>query len=122
VLLQVVGFIEPLPAKEDGSPATGVEFENHIVGSAIPSNFIPSVEKGFREAATTGAVIGYPMEVRTLFSQMLQGVVMLAIVSGRLMQCKLVLLKARAALKQEQPCSGWCRSCVCAEHLCCCVS
>jgi Elongation factor G, domain IV len=59
----VVGFIEPLPAKEDGSPATGVEFENHIVGSAIPSNFIPSVEKGFREAATTGAVIGYPMEV-----------------------------------------------------------
>lgn len=62
---QVVGFIEPLPAKEDGSPATGVEFENHIVGSAIPSNFIPSVEKGFREAATTGAVIGYPMEVST---------------------------------------------------------
>jgi translation elongation factor EF-G len=60
---QVVGFIEPLPPREDGTPATGVEFENQLVGSAIPSNFIPSVEKGFREAITTGAVIGYPMEV-----------------------------------------------------------
>ena len=72
-MLQVVGFIEPLPPKEDGSPATGVEFENHIVGSAIPSNFIPSVEKGFREAATTGAVIGYPMEVGTLFCKCCRG-------------------------------------------------
>ncbi len=59
----MVGYIEPLPAKEDGSPATGMEFANHIVGSAIPSGFIPSIEKGFREAVNTGAVIGYPMEV-----------------------------------------------------------
>lgn len=106
-MLQVVGFIEPLPPKEDGSPATGVEFENHIVGSAIPSNFIPSVEKGFREAATTGAVIGYPMEASTHFPQLLQGLMTSAIVSWGLMQCKLVLLAAHAALKQEQHCSGW---------------
>jgi len=59
---RVAGYIEPLPPKEDGSPATGLEFENHIVGSAIPSGFIPSIEKGFREATTTGAIIGYPCE------------------------------------------------------------
>lgn len=61
--LQVAGYIEPLPPKADGSPATGLEFENQIVGSAIPSGFIPSIEKGFREATTTGAIIGYPCEV-----------------------------------------------------------
>lgn len=70
--LQVVGYVEPLPAKEDSSPATGCEFENHIVGSAIPSNFIPAVEKGFKEAVATGAVIGYPMEVCRLFCRYLQ--------------------------------------------------
>ena len=55
--------MEPLPTGADGAHATGFEFENRIVGSAIPSNFIPSVEKGFREAAATGALIGYPCEV-----------------------------------------------------------
>lgn len=63
-VVQVVGYLEPLPPNEDGSPATGFEFENHIVGSAIPSGYIPSVEKGFREATATGAIIGYPCEAR----------------------------------------------------------
>ncbi len=63
-MVQVVGYLEPLPPNEDGSPATGFEFENHIVGSAIPSGYIPSVEKGFREATATGAIIGYPCEAR----------------------------------------------------------
>ncbi|MED6184041.1 Elongation factor G-2, mitochondrial [Stylosanthes scabra] len=55
---RVIGYIEPLPA---GSPAK-FEFENHLVGQAIPSNFIPAIEKGFKEAANSGALIGHPVE------------------------------------------------------------
>jgi elongation factor G len=34
------------------------------VGNAIPPNFIPACEKGFREAVNAGALIGHPVEVR----------------------------------------------------------
>ncbi|MDD5691769.1 MAG: elongation factor G [Candidatus Omnitrophica bacterium] len=40
----------------------GLEFVDKIFGGAIPRNFIPSVEKGVRQAATEGAVAGYPIE------------------------------------------------------------
>ncbi|PON61192.1 Translation elongation factor [Parasponia andersonii] len=55
---RVCGYIEPLPP---GS-ATKFEFENLIVGQAIPSNFIPAIEKGFKEAANSGSLIGHPVE------------------------------------------------------------
>ncbi|CAM8987355.1 unnamed protein product [Rhodiola kirilowii] len=55
---RVTGFIEPLPP---GS-STKFEFENSIVGQAIPSGFIPAIEKGFREAANSGSLIGHPVE------------------------------------------------------------
>lgn len=55
---RVCGYIEPLTP---GS-STKFEFENMIVGQAIPSNFIPAIEKGFREAANSGALIGHPVE------------------------------------------------------------
>lgn len=55
---RVCGFVEPLPL---GS-ATKFEFENLIVGQAIPSGFIPAIEKGFREAANSGSLIGHPVE------------------------------------------------------------
>ena len=42
-----------------------VEFENQIVGTAIPASYIASIEKGFREACNSGALIGYPVEVGT---------------------------------------------------------
>jgi elongation factor G len=48
--------IEPLP---DGH---GFEFVNRIKGGAIPSGFIPAVEKGVREAMAHGAVAGYPVD------------------------------------------------------------
>ncbi|XP_058736793.1 elongation factor G-2, mitochondrial-like [Vicia villosa] len=55
---RVIGYIEPLPAES----GTKFEFENMLVGQAVPSNFIPAIEKGFREAANSGALIGHPVE------------------------------------------------------------
>ncbi|MCL7048885.1 hypothetical protein MKW94_018112 [Papaver nudicaule] len=55
---RVCGYIEPL---EPGS-TTKFEFENMIIGQVIPSNFIPAIEKGFKEAANSGSLIGFPVE------------------------------------------------------------
>jgi len=48
--------IEPLP---DGH---GFEFVSRIKGGAIPSGFIPAVEKGVVETMRHGAVAGYPVD------------------------------------------------------------
>ncbi|CAM6090305.1 unnamed protein product [Calypogeia fissa] len=55
---RVVGYIEPIPEGSDKK----FEFQNHMIGQAIPSNFIPSIEKGFLEASNSGALIGHPVE------------------------------------------------------------
>ncbi|AEA34073.1 elongation factor G [Hippea maritima] len=47
--------IEPLPRGK------GFEFEDLIVGGAIPKQFIPSVEKGIKNAMEQGFLAGYPM-------------------------------------------------------------
>jgi elongation factor G len=39
----------------------GFEFEEKIVGGAIPQNYIPSVEKGVNEAKQEGVLAGYPV-------------------------------------------------------------
>lgn len=39
----------------------GFEFVNQITGGVIPSKFIPSVEKGVREALQKGVLAGYPI-------------------------------------------------------------
>ncbi|WP_103136697.1 elongation factor G [Nostoc sp. CENA543] len=36
-------------------------FENQVVGGAIPKEFIPACEKGFREAIQSGQLEGYPV-------------------------------------------------------------
>ena len=36
-------------------------FENKVVGGAIPKEYIPACEQGFKEAVTTGLLIGYPI-------------------------------------------------------------
>ena len=46
--------------REDGKE--GLLFENKIVGGAIPKEFIPSIEKGFKQAMTNGALAGFPVD------------------------------------------------------------
>lgn len=48
-------IFEPLPRGE------GFVFEDKIFGGAVPQNFRPAIEKGIIDAASTGAVAGYPM-------------------------------------------------------------
>ena len=47
--------VEPLPR------GTGFEFDNTIVGGAVPREYIPSVEKGVMGALSDGVVAGFPV-------------------------------------------------------------
>ncbi len=40
---------------------SGYEFIDKIVGGAIPKNYIPSIEKGVKEAMEQGVIAGYPV-------------------------------------------------------------
>ena len=50
-------WVEYAPAE----PGDGYVFENKIVGGIIPKEFIPSVEKGIRDAMTRGVLAGFPV-------------------------------------------------------------
>jgi len=39
----------------------GVQFETEITGARLPREYRPAIEQGFRQAAQTGFVAGYPM-------------------------------------------------------------
>jgi elongation factor G len=45
----------------EAAPGEGFDFVNKIKGGAVPSEFIPAVEKGIEEALDTGVRAGYPM-------------------------------------------------------------
>jgi elongation factor G len=51
---KVGGYVEPYPEGE-------FEFVNDIFGGSIPSEYIPSVEKGFRSMLKKGRLIGFPL-------------------------------------------------------------
>ncbi|GBH29376.1 MAG: elongation factor G [Sphingobium sp.] len=44
-----------------GERGSGYQFFDEIKGGNIPKEYIPSVEKGFRETALTGQLIGFPI-------------------------------------------------------------
>ncbi len=50
-------YIEIEPLKNGAN----FEFENKIVGGAIPREYIPAVEKGIKEAMDSGVLAGYPV-------------------------------------------------------------
>ncbi|NJW55713.1 elongation factor G, partial [Salinimicrobium sp. CDJ15-91] len=49
------------PADEDFK-GPGLQFVDEIKGGRIPKEFIPSVEKGFKEAMKTGPMAGFTMD------------------------------------------------------------
>ena len=51
---RVAGFIEPLAEKD-------YEFVDMIKGGAIPNEYIPSCDKGFKKAIEKGSLIGFPI-------------------------------------------------------------
>ncbi len=46
---------------EPGKPGDGFEFVNEVTGGRIPSEYIPSVEKGVIQALASGPFAGYPV-------------------------------------------------------------
>jgi elongation factor G len=54
----IIVTIQPELDKEK----TGLTFVNEVKGGNIPREFIPSVEKGFRESMKNGVLAGFPMD------------------------------------------------------------
>ncbi|NXW94940.1 EFGM factor, partial [Alopecoenas beccarii] len=52
---KVIGVLEPL----DPEDYTKLEFEDRTVGTNIPKQFVPAIEKGFRDACEKGFVSGH---------------------------------------------------------------
>ncbi|XP_067157664.1 elongation factor G, mitochondrial [Apteryx mantelli] len=52
---KVIGVLEPL----DPEDYTKLEFEDRTIGTNIPKQFVPAVEKGFRDACEKGPVSGH---------------------------------------------------------------
>uniref|UniRef100_A0A672FSF9 Elongation factor G, mitochondrial n=1 Tax=Salarias fasciatus TaxID=181472 RepID=A0A672FSF9_SALFA len=52
---KVIGVLEPL----EPELSTKLEFEDRTVGTNVPKQFIPAVEKGFREACDKGPLSGH---------------------------------------------------------------
>ncbi|XP_071377272.1 elongation factor G, mitochondrial isoform X1 [Centroberyx affinis] len=52
---KVIGVLEPL----DAESYTKVEFDDQTVGTNIPKQFVPAIEKGFRQACEKGPLSGH---------------------------------------------------------------
>jgi elongation factor G len=46
---------------EPATPGGGFEFENDVVGGAVPKEFVPAVEKGLEAMLTAGVLAGFPV-------------------------------------------------------------
>ncbi|SHJ65352.1 translation elongation factor 2 (EF-2/EF-G) [Desulfatibacillum alkenivorans DSM 16219] len=51
---RVAGYVEPVQGED-------FVFESKIVGGAIPTQYIPAVEKGFQSCMEKGALLGFPI-------------------------------------------------------------
>jgi len=53
---RIEGYIEPLD-----EPSAPAEFDNEMIGTNIPPEFVPAIEKGFKEALAKGPLTGAPV-------------------------------------------------------------
>ncbi|MDC7237483.1 MAG: elongation factor G [Sphaerochaetaceae bacterium] len=58
---RVAGYIEPIAASAEGEDQKDYEFIDQIKGGAIPTEYIPSCDKGFQLAMKKGTQIGFPV-------------------------------------------------------------
>lgn len=56
---RVAGLMEPIPLNETGEFKN--QFINKIVGTAIPNEYIPAIERAFYECCEKGPLTGYPV-------------------------------------------------------------
>jgi elongation factor G len=54
-------FAHVVLALEPAEAGSGIEFTDSVRGGTVPTEFIPAVEQGVREAAEAGVLAGYPM-------------------------------------------------------------
>lgn len=54
---RVIGLVEPLPA----SQYTDVLFSNETMGTNVPRQFVPSIERGFRASCEKGPLSGHKL-------------------------------------------------------------
>merc|ERR1719171_1235489 len=57
---KVIGYFEPIPEHEQ-TGKDDVHFLSLLSGNDIPPNYIPSIEKGFRECSKKGLLTGHPV-------------------------------------------------------------
>lgn len=56
-------FADIVVTIEPGDPENpGLIFQNDVKGGNVPKEFVPSVEKGFKEAMKNGVLAGYPLD------------------------------------------------------------
>ena len=58
---RVAGYIEPIAQTNPDEPAKEYEFVDEVKGGAIPTEYIPSCDKGFQAAMKKGSQIGFPV-------------------------------------------------------------
>lgn len=58
---RVAGYIEPIVQTDPDEPAKDYEFVNEVKGGAIPTEYIPSCDKGFQFAMKKGTQVGFPV-------------------------------------------------------------
>ncbi|NLZ76771.1 MAG: elongation factor G [Spirochaetales bacterium] len=58
---KVAGYIEPLVSTGDEGEDVDYEFVDEIKGGTIPTEFIPSCDKGFQLAMKKGTQVGFPI-------------------------------------------------------------
>ncbi|MGJ8685292.1 MAG: elongation factor G [Nonlabens sp.] len=58
----IVFTIEPAEENEEGKVEEGLQFINKIKGGNVPKEFVPAIEKGFREAMKAGPLAGFEMD------------------------------------------------------------
>jgi len=57
----IVGQMSPLTEEEAAEAEGELLFVDNVIGGRIPKNFIPAIEKGFRNMLAKGPVAGFPV-------------------------------------------------------------